>query len=74
MAHRDGDVALRVCDAIVEYDLFIGESPNHSPAGFARVISTSYPAICQLCGREIPIGFTVRWYDNDKCEHLSCPP
>jgi hypothetical protein len=74
VAHRSGEVALRVCDLIVDYDLFIGESPNHQPPGFARIITTTYPALCQKCGRDIPPGHQAVWYDNDQCWHLGCAP
>jgi hypothetical protein len=71
-AHRSGEVALRVVDYIVEHDLFVGESPNHNPVGFARMIVTTYPALCQLCKLDIPVGTRVLWYDNDQCQHVGC--
>jgi hypothetical protein len=72
VAHESGEVALRVCHYIVDHDLFIGESPNHNPVGFARVIVTTYPALCQQCKVDIPVGTRVLWYDNDQCRHLGC--
>jgi hypothetical protein len=74
VAHQNGEVALRVCTAIVDYDIFLAESPNHQPAGFERVITTEYPALCQTCGLDIPRGTRVFWYDNDRCVHLHCAP
>jgi hypothetical protein len=71
-AHRSCELALQVIDAIVECDIFLAESPNQHPAGFARVITTEYPALCQTCGLDIPPGMRVLWYDNDRCVHLHC--
>jgi|SRR5215510_14055142 len=72
VAHQSCEVALRVCQLIVDYDIFLAESPNHQPPGYARLIRTTYPALCQRCALDIPIGSPVLWIDNDQCWHLRC--
>lgn len=64
--------ALRICKAIADKDLFIGESPNHKPVGLVKEITTRYPASCEGCGLDIPLGTEVVWKDNLGCWHKDC--